>query len=217
MHLSFAKNGDFIIGGSKSGAPLILRTDSLGEIKWKTWYYDSIKDNKLLSRSVTINSICETSSGQIVCAAGDPYPDINSSALENYAAYLEFDSLGRNKRSRQWDNQLGSAINPFHIQETNTGNFLMSGYESVFFLDSTGMAKWKDSYSFMLDGVGSKTNRISRAKQLRVGLLWLRGRLMKAIAGPGIRNSIMMAGGHQSIQVAVRMLLGIPQAGRMET
>jgi len=34
-----AKNGDFIIGGERWGAPYVMRLDPLGNIKWATWYY----------------------------------------------------------------------------------------------------------------------------------------------------------------------------------
>ncbi len=69
--LYIARNGDFIIGGSKSGGPLILRTDSLGAIKWSSWYYDSLKNKEILLQSAIINSIRETSSGRIICAIGE--------------------------------------------------------------------------------------------------------------------------------------------------
>jgi hypothetical protein len=173
--ISIARNNDLIVGGNKGLAPIVLRTDSLGNIKWSTWYYDTLKNQRLLYRNATINSIIETSTGQIVCAAGDPFPDINSSPLENYAAYLEFDSLGNKKRIRQWDNELGSHITGFHIEETTAGNFLFSGNQSVYYMDSTGMPKWKGSYTFMLDGVGSETNNVSCAKQLRDGTFMVAG------------------------------------------
>jgi hypothetical protein len=45
-----ANNTDFIIGGKRGAAPWIFRTDTLGNIKWATWYYDSTRDQLLLSR-----------------------------------------------------------------------------------------------------------------------------------------------------------------------
>jgi len=39
--LCIAKNGDFIIGGERYGNPWIMRTDTLGNIKWSKWFYDS--------------------------------------------------------------------------------------------------------------------------------------------------------------------------------
>ena len=92
--LAIKKNGDFIIGGNRVGGPLLMQTDSLGNIKWSTWFYDSVAYKLRLQNSATINSLRETSRGTIICAAGDPYPNNNGQVLNNYAAILEFDSLG---------------------------------------------------------------------------------------------------------------------------
>lgn len=46
------KNKDFIIGGMKTARPWVLRTDSLGEIKWSTTtrYFDFKKKTKNVTR-----------------------------------------------------------------------------------------------------------------------------------------------------------------------
>lgn len=43
------ENSDILLSGIRASGPWVLRTDSLGEIKWATWYYDSIKDKPKLS------------------------------------------------------------------------------------------------------------------------------------------------------------------------
>lgn len=173
--IDVAENGDFIIGGNRKYGPVILRTDSVGNVKWSTWYYDSIKDQTILSSSVTVNCIYETNNKRIVCAAGDEFPDNGGSTLNNYAAYLEFDSTGRYKRSRQWNNITGYNITGFDIEETKDGDFLLSGNKSVFYLDTTGLAQWQKDFSFTLEGVGSEVNNITRAKKLRDGTLMVAG------------------------------------------
>jgi hypothetical protein len=82
--LAIAKNGDFIIGGVRYLGPYIMRTDSLGNLKWATWYYDSVADKRYLKGNGVVNSICETKDGKIICAAGDPYPFNNSLPYNNY-------------------------------------------------------------------------------------------------------------------------------------
>jgi hypothetical protein len=175
--LVIAKNGDFIIGGERYLSPWVMRLDSAVNVKWMAWYYDSTKGllGRRLTGGGTINSIRETSRGRIVCVAGDEFPNNGGNLLENYAAYLEFDSAGVLKRSREWDTPLGNKISGFSIDETKDGDFLIAGNQSVFFLDSTGYAKWRANYTFMLDGVGSVMNNIIRAKKLRDGSLMAAG------------------------------------------
>ncbi|HEX2957015.1 MAG TPA: hypothetical protein VHO70_09280, partial [Chitinispirillaceae bacterium] len=95
--------------------------------------------------------------------------------LNNYAAYLELDSAGVLQGVREWDNLVGNNVSGFSIAETKDGDFLLAGNQSVFYLDSTGYTKWKASYSFMLDGVGSVMNNVVRAKELRDGTLMVAG------------------------------------------
>ena len=136
-----AKNGDFIIGGTRGTSPLVLRTDTSGNMKWQTWLYDSVTSNpKPLSRSATINYLRESSRGTIVCAAGDPYPYNGGSPLQDYAAYLEFDSLGELINYSEWSNITGYEMGGFSIEETKGGNLLLAGNQAVFYLDSLGNA-----------------------------------------------------------------------------
>ena len=109
--ISITKNGDFLIGGLRYSVPWALRTDSTGNIKWSTWLYDSVASTPaILTHGCTINTIRETSQGTIICAAGDPYPNNGGSALNNYAAYLQFDSLGTLQHYREWSNISGYNI-----------------------------------------------------------------------------------------------------------
>jgi hypothetical protein len=165
--LVIAKNGDFIIGGVRNIGPYVMRTDSAGNLKWATWYYDSVGDKSLLQGKGTINCIRETSSGRIICAAGDPYPFNNNQPYSNYAAYLEFDSMGTMKRHREWSNVAGYRIGGFDIEETKGGEYLFSGNQAVFYLDTSSVPEWQANYTFQLTGVGSEVNNINRAKVLR--------------------------------------------------
>jgi len=172
-----AKNGDIIAGGERYESPWVMRLDSAGNIKWTAWYYDSTQGvlGEILTGGGFINSIRETSRGRIICAIGDEFPNGSGTPLDNYAAYLEYDSNGVFLRSREWDNQVGVNVAGFNIEETRDQYFLLAGKKNVFFLDSTGMAKVKTNYSFMLDGVGSVENNITRAKELRDGTLMVAG------------------------------------------
>lgn len=169
--LHIARNGDFIIGGSKSGGPLILRTDSLGTIKWSPWYYDSLKNKEILLQSAIVNSIRETSSGRIICAIGEEYPGTIGDPLDNYAAYLEFDSLGNMTNWGQWWEEVGYRISGFSIEEISEDRFMIAGNQAVIGINTAGTKAWQSSYGFMLDGVGSVKNNVTRAKKLRDGSL----------------------------------------------
>jgi hypothetical protein len=164
-----AKNGDFIIGGVRYNDPLIIRTDTLGNIKWSSWYYDSINDQHLLVSTAIINAVRENRRGGIVCAVGDEYPDNGGSALNNYATYLELDSAGQFVMMRQWNNSPVCNIGGFDIEEAQTGQYFLSGNEGVYTLDSNGGRQSAGSYSFYLTGVGTVTNRVTRVKILRSG------------------------------------------------
>ena len=173
--IDIAENGDIIVGGERYREPWVMRLDSTGTIKWTAWYYDSSQGitGQILTGGGFVNSIHETSRGRIICAIGEQFP--GGSPMDNYAAYLEYDSSGMNKRVREWDNQVGASIAGFSIDETDDHYFLLAGKENVFFLDSTGAAKVKRNYTFMLDGVGSVTNTVIRAKELRDGTLMVAG------------------------------------------
>jgi hypothetical protein len=82
--LLIASNGDYLVGGSKVSDPYLLRLDSQFNIKWSSWYYDSTRQNRILSKGAAINALMETGDGRIIAAAGDVFPD----QTLNYAAYL---------------------------------------------------------------------------------------------------------------------------------
>ena len=165
--LSIAKNGDYIIAGVRYTGPYLMRTDTLGNIKYAYWHYDSLNEKSLLSMSCGINSVRETKRGTIICAAGDQFPNNGGSNLNNYAAYLEFDSTLNLIRYREWDNRPGYEIGGFNIEETKGGEYLLSGNKAVFYLDTSGAPKWQKSYTYQLEGTGSQVANIFRAKLLR--------------------------------------------------
>jgi hypothetical protein len=170
--LFFAQNGDFIIGGRRWTAPFLMRTDSLGNLKWATWYYDSTKDviGNILKQTCTINSLAEDQNGRIVCAAGDEYPfnGGNGDPLTNYAAFLAFDSLGKKIRVREWNGITGYRIGGFSIATTKGGEYLLSGNEAVFYLDTiNNMPEWQTQYTFDLAGTGTQVNNVFKTKVLR--------------------------------------------------
>ena len=159
-----------------------MRTDSFGNVKWLTWYYDSLHTQHILQNGGTINCLLETSRGTIICAAGDPYPNNNGLKLNNYAALLEFDSLGRNPYLpfepcfvSEFYLDAGYNIGGFYVDETLGKNFVLSGNQSVYYTDSLGNPQWQKNYTFMLNGVGSETNNICRAKVLRDNTLMVAG------------------------------------------
>ena len=177
-----ARSSDLIIGGDVGSAPMVIRLDTAGIIKWATWYYDSVKNQNFLQHSATINCLRETSRGTIICAAGDPYPNNNGLKLSNYAALLEFDSLGRNPYLpfepcfvSEFYLNTGYNIGGFCVDETKGKNFVLSGNQSVYYTDSLGNPLWRKNYTFMLNGVGSETNNITRAKVLRDNTLMVAG------------------------------------------
>jgi hypothetical protein len=174
--IAIATNGDFIIGGSRGMGPWVLRTDTLGNIKWTNWVYDSLKNQpKFLSRSATINCVRETSLGSIICVAGDEYPNNGGQPLKNYAAYLEFNTLGKLTTGNEWNGITGYNLGGFDIEETGIGQYVLSGNQGVLYTDTAGHVIWEKAYTFMLEGVGLVTNNVSRCKMLRDGTLMVAG------------------------------------------
>jgi len=166
--IDIAKNGDFIIGGVRYIGPYIMRTDSGGNLKWATWYYDSIPDKSYLKGKGVVNSICETKDGKIICAAGDPYPFNNNLPYTNYAAFLSFDSTGKKIRVREWNEITGYRIGGFSIADTKGGEYLLSGNEAVFYLDTiNNLPEWQAQYTFDLAGTGTQVNNVFKTKVLR--------------------------------------------------
>ena len=212
--LAIKKNGDFIIGGNRVGGPLLMQTDSLENIKWSTWFYDSVAYKLRLQNSATINSLRETSRGTIICAAGDPYPNNNGQVLNNYAAILEFDSLGNMHHYREFNNVTGYNIGGFYVDETQGKNFVLSGNQGVLYTDTVDYVLWQKNYTFMLTGVGSETNNISRAKVLRDNNLIVPARRMREIAGQRTSTCIMTPGGRARIMEAVQTGIGTRRESR---
>jgi hypothetical protein len=180
--LYIAKNGDFIIGGARFGSPYVMRTDSAGNLKWATWYYDSIADRSYLNGGGIINYLRETSRGIIICAAGDEYPNNNGYTIHNYAALLQFDSLGRSPYIdgeacyvTEFTPEAGYNINGFCIDETLGKNYVIAGNQNVYYSDTIGNPIWRKAYTFWLDGVGTVTNNVYRAKVLRDNTLMVAG------------------------------------------
>jgi hypothetical protein len=175
--ICLAKNGDVIVGGERFGSPWILRLDTLGNIKWSTWYYDSLDGvlgSKLLGNGV-VNSVCETSWGKIVCAGGDEYPYNGGSGLNNYAFFMEFYSSGKTTLPGEWRNETGYTIGGFSIVEASNEQMLIAGNMTVICLDSSITEKWKSGYSTTLEGVGTVTNKVNRVKRLRDGRMMIAG------------------------------------------
>jgi Secretion system C-terminal sorting domain len=169
--IAIAKNGDFIIGGMRYGNPLIFRTDTIGNIKWSTWVYDSVNNRQvLLSRGATVNCVRETSRGTIICAAGDYFTDagyVYGSTKNNYFAFLELDSTGKIINLGQMSNAAGYNLGGFYIEETQGGNYLISGNQGVVEQDTGAHILWKTAYTFSLAGVGSEVNNVTCCKIIR--------------------------------------------------
>lgn len=170
-----ARNRDLLIGGERGLAPFIMRADTAGNLRWSTWYFDSVRNANRLLRNATVNCLRETGRGTIICAAGDAYPDNFGLPLKNYAAYLELDSAGKMKNWGESLDMAGYDVGGFDIEETKTGNYLLSGNQNIFYMDSTGAVIWQKKYGFSLTGVGTEINNINRAKMLRDGSLMVMG------------------------------------------
>ena len=145
----------------------------------------------LLLGSGTINCIRELPEGKILAAAGDEYPNNGGSNLNNYAALLTLDSTGKVLYEWQWDNETGNTIGGFYVDQAQGGNYLISGNQSVFCIKPTGGTLWKKNYTFSLDGVGTVTNKITRAKVLRNGAIFVAGQASITMHG-GRRFTIRM-------------------------
>lgn len=111
---------------------------------------------------------------------------------------------------------MGNKVSGFSLAETKEGDFLLAGNQSVFYLDSIGYAKWKASYSFMLDGVGSVMNNVVRAKELRDGTLMVAGQAYEGNCWTNFKSSITMTGGRRSREVEPE-LHGTQPADRVAT
>lgn len=170
-----ARNGDYWVGGYRFSDPWLLRLDSMFNIKSSSWYYDSLQDKSILSRSAAINAMIETKDGGIVAVAGDNFPDNRGLALNNYAALLEYDSLGSVKTHKEWLNTTGYELAGWSLSPGESDGYMVGGKQAVFKLDDRGVLKQKSQYPFTVPGVGSQMNNISRVKQLRSGMVMVAG------------------------------------------
>jgi hypothetical protein len=173
--ICIAPNGDFIIGGARTLQPLIMRTDTAGNIKWSTWYYDSIQGRSLLLGPGIVNSIRETSRVTIITAAGDEFPDNGGQNLTNYAACLELDSSGTVRNRYEWPSITGYKFGGFCIEELTPTSYLISGNQAAGCWDTSGNSLWRTSYTFSLPEVGTVVNNVMRAKKIRGGTLIVAG------------------------------------------
>jgi len=174
--IAVAKNGDFLIGGERYIAPLVMRLDSLGNIKGTSWYYDSTKGvlGDRLKGSGIINSIKETTNGKIICVAGDDYNNLTT-APSNYAAYIAFDSTVTLQRTHEWPSVAGYKIGGRDIEDIGNNTYLMSGNEAVVGMDTNTTELWKAKYTYNVDNVGSQIAKVNGAKALRDGRLMVIG------------------------------------------
>jgi hypothetical protein len=164
-----ASNGDYVFGGDRFGAPVLVRLDSAFNLKWSTWYYDSVANRNILARGASINAILETDAGRLVTVAGDFFPDNNGQNLGNYAAFLEFDAAGAVKRTNEWLDVTGFEVAGWSLARSPIGGYLIGGNQASFYVDSTGNLQTKNQYSFSLPGVGSEVNNVTRVRNLRDG------------------------------------------------
>lgn len=164
-----AANGDFLLGGDRYGAPTLIRLDSALNIKWSSWYYDSVDNRNILSRGASINAILETAEGHIVTAAGDFFPDNYGQNLHNYAAFLEFDSAGVVKRGNEWSDLTGYDVAGWSLARSQSGGYLIGGNQASFYIDPNGILQAQNRYAFSLPDVGTVVNNVMRMRNLRNG------------------------------------------------
>lgn len=167
--LLLSRTGDYWIGGWRFIAPYLIRLDTSWNVKSTTWYYDSLGDQRLLSNGAAINALYETANGKIMAVAGDHFPTNNGQNLNNYAAYLEFDSNGEKVRVNEWLNTTGYRISGWGLAADRISGLMVGGDEAVFYVDTTGVLKGKNQYTFSLPGVGTVNNRVMRIRRLRNG------------------------------------------------
>jgi hypothetical protein len=171
------KKGDLIIGGERFLDPWIMCLDTAGNIKWTQWYYDSTKGvtGSFLFGKGIVNCIRELPDGKILAVAGDEYPDNGGNNLNNYAALLTLDSTGKVISRWQWDTPSGNTIGGFYVDVAREGGYLIAGNQSLFCISPTGGSLGKKNYTFSLDGVGTVTNTVMRAKVTRSGAIIVAG------------------------------------------
>jgi hypothetical protein len=160
-----SKRGEFVISGDKVNAPYLVRLDQDWNIKSESWYYDSIAHKHILLRAASLQSLVETRDGRFVATGGDLFPD----RTNNYAVWMEYDSLGALTNYREWINHTGYEIAGWSIAEKASGDFFMGGKQTVAYMDSIGVRLGENKYTFFLTGVGTETNNVTRVRKLRDG------------------------------------------------
>lgn len=226
--LLLAKSGDFVLGGYRWTAPFLMRLDPSLNVKSSTWHFDSTGDKQLLSQTATINSMFEAADGSVRAVAGDIFPDNNGLGLGNYAAYMEFDSDGKSKRTNQWRNTTGYEIAGWSIAPGEAGGILLGGKQAVFYMDTDGILVAKNQYGITVPGTGSQVNAVTRVRKLNGGALmvagqsyeedsWTRyGRLyydawwsvLNASGGPSVRNVAGVSGANDNLWDLVQLADG---------
>lgn len=166
--LLLAKDGDFVLGGNRNGAPFLLRLDPGLNPTAAIWHYDSIARKSILARPATINSMVELESGNVVAAAGDIFPNNYGLALGNFAAFMEFEGNGV-RRTNEWHNPTGYEIAGWSLVKGGTFGYLIGGKQAAFLLDADGVLVSKTEYTVNVAGVGSEKNNVSRLRKLRDG------------------------------------------------
>ena len=159
------KNGDYLVGGEKIGAPFLVRLDPAFNVKSEFWYYDTIQHRNMLNKNATLQGLVRKRDGRIAATGGDFYPDREN----NYAFWMEFDSVGTFSRVREWGENSTYPLSGWSILETSQGEFLMGGQQTVVYLDTAGVRMGMKKYTFSLPGVGTETNNITRVRKLRDG------------------------------------------------
>lgn len=169
--LLVSRTGDYWIGGWRYSSPFLMRLDSSLNVKSATWYFDSLGQRMLLSKSAAINALHETANGKIISVAGDQFPNNYGQTLNNYAAFLEFDSIGSRPRVNEWLNTAGYNLSGWGLASDEVSGLMLGGNEAVFYADITGELKGQTKYTFSLPGVGTVNNRVMRVRRLRNGMV----------------------------------------------
>jgi len=156
-----------------------MRTDTAGNLKWARWVYDSTNNRAtVILQAATVNSVREMSTGNIACAAGKYFTDLNyiyGSLNSNYAGFLVCDSAGKGLRGGGLNNSAGYYVGGFDIEETPSGAYLISGNQAINFVDTSSTTIWQCAYKFMLEKVGLEINNVVRCKKLRNGTFVVAG------------------------------------------
>lgn len=166
--LLLAKDGDFILGGNRNGAPFLLRIDPALKQESAIWHYDSIARKSILARPATINSMVELENGNVAAAAGDIFPNNYGLAMGNFAAFMEFDATGV-RRTNEWHNPTGYEIAGWSLAKGETFGYLIGGKQAAFLLDVDGVLVSRNEYGVTVAGVGTEKNNVSRLRKLRDG------------------------------------------------